>query len=224
MSNNESFIDEVSDAVRRDKLFATFRRYGWIGALVIAAIVGGTAWQSYSHAKARTAAEAKGDAILTAMENNDAAARVEALKSVESSPVTQLLLAAEQGQSGDAEAAAATLDALANDPAADMLYRQIATFKAVLVRSATQSPADREAALQPMTAPGHPMRLLATEQIALAQIDAGDVPAALTTLQGINQDAEVTRGLQDRVQSLIVALGGTVEAAPAAAPDAAPTE
>ncbi|MFD1808819.1 hypothetical protein ACFSHQ_13850 [Gemmobacter lanyuensis] len=40
MSNPESFIDEVTEEVRRDKLFATFRKYGWIGILAVLGIVG----------------------------------------------------------------------------------------------------------------------------------------------------------------------------------------
>ena len=33
MSNPDSFIDEVTEEVRRDRLFAVFRKYGWIGVL-----------------------------------------------------------------------------------------------------------------------------------------------------------------------------------------------
>ncbi|MBC7675342.1 MAG: hypothetical protein H7173_04675, partial [Rhodoferax sp.] len=47
MSNNESFIDEVTEEVRRDKLFAMFRRYGWIGVLLVVGIVGGAAWTEW---------------------------------------------------------------------------------------------------------------------------------------------------------------------------------
>ena len=41
MSNPDSFIDEVTEEVRRDRLFAIFRKYGWIGAVLVALIVGG---------------------------------------------------------------------------------------------------------------------------------------------------------------------------------------
>ena len=42
VSESDSFIDEVTEEVRRDKLFAVFRKYAWIGVLAVAAIVGGT--------------------------------------------------------------------------------------------------------------------------------------------------------------------------------------
>ncbi len=37
MSNNDSFIDEVNEEVRRDKLYALFRKYGWIGVVAVLA-------------------------------------------------------------------------------------------------------------------------------------------------------------------------------------------
>ena len=44
MSETDSFIDEVTEEVRRDKLFALFRKYGWIGIAAVLLIVGGAAW------------------------------------------------------------------------------------------------------------------------------------------------------------------------------------
>ena len=41
MSTPDSFVEEVTEAVRRDKLYAAFRKYGWIGGLVVIGIVGG---------------------------------------------------------------------------------------------------------------------------------------------------------------------------------------
>ena len=60
VSNNESFIDEVSEAVRRDQLFATFRRYGWIAALLVIVQVGGAAWNEVTKARKASADQARG--------------------------------------------------------------------------------------------------------------------------------------------------------------------
>ena len=49
MSNPESFIDEVTEEVRRDKLFAIFKKYGWIGGALIALTVGGARGQEVVH-------------------------------------------------------------------------------------------------------------------------------------------------------------------------------
>ena len=51
MSDSDSFIDEVTEEVRRDRLFGYFRRYGWIAAVVIVVVVGGAAWNEYQKAQ-----------------------------------------------------------------------------------------------------------------------------------------------------------------------------
>ena len=68
MSNNDSFIDEVTEEVRRDKLFAAFRKYGWIGAVVVIGIVGGTAWNEWQQSREAARAQAFGDAVLDALD------------------------------------------------------------------------------------------------------------------------------------------------------------
>ena len=37
VSNPESFIDEVNEEVRRDRLYQNIRRYGWIAVVVVLA-------------------------------------------------------------------------------------------------------------------------------------------------------------------------------------------
>jgi fermentation-respiration switch protein FrsA (DUF1100 family) len=41
VSDTDSFIDEVTEEVRRDRLFGLMKRYGWIAALAVLLIVGG---------------------------------------------------------------------------------------------------------------------------------------------------------------------------------------
>ena len=41
MSNPDSFINEISEEVRRDRLYALLRRWGWVAALIVIGIVGG---------------------------------------------------------------------------------------------------------------------------------------------------------------------------------------
>ena len=68
MSNPDSFIDEVTEEVRRDRLFAMFRKYGWIGILAVVVVVGGAAWNEWQKARAEARAEAFGDALLDAFD------------------------------------------------------------------------------------------------------------------------------------------------------------
>ena len=208
MSNNESFIDEVTEEVRRDQLYAYFKKYGWIAALVIVGIVGGAAWTEYQKASAASAAQAKGDAILAAMEANDDASRAEALAALPAGPVTSMLEAASFVDMGDFDAAKATLQAVIDDSTIDAVYRDAATYKLALIEAQDASVEEIKAVLGTLLNPGHPLRLLAEEQVGLAQVRAGDIEAALTTFAAIVDDAEVSRGLRQRVEGAIVALGG----------------
>ena len=63
MSLNESFIQEVSDEVRRDRLFGLFRRYGWIGIFFILILVGGAGLNEWRKSQNRVEAELNGDKL-----------------------------------------------------------------------------------------------------------------------------------------------------------------
>ena len=63
MHESDSFITEVSEEVRRDRLYATLRRYRWLLAAVVLLIVGGAAVNSWYQARQRAAAAAAGGAL-----------------------------------------------------------------------------------------------------------------------------------------------------------------
>lgn len=209
MSNTDSFIDEVAEEVRRDKLYGYLRRYGWIAVALVLLIVGGAAWNEYRNAQARAAAEATGDALLEALNQDDMAARADAIAQIGTdgpgAAVTTLLTAATQQEAGQNDAAAATLAALATNQDVPAEYRDLAAFKSAMLPS--DDAAGRMLALEQLAQPGQPFRLLALEQIAYAKLADGDRDAAITTLQSIVEDAAVSRGLRDRAQTLMVALG-----------------
>lgn len=222
MSDSDSFINEVSEEVRRDRLFATMKKYGWIAILAVVLLVAGAAWTEYRAAQTRAAAEATGDALLSALATNDPEARAAALEGLpqtgESAAAGLLITAAAQQEAGDTAAAMQTLDALAGRAEVPAIYRDLAAFKAAML-DAGNDVAARRARLEPLAAPGQPFALLAQEQLALADLAADDRDSAVTRLTAILNDAGVTQGLRDRVQTLMVALGETLPEA--AANDAA---
>lgn len=213
MSNPDSFIDEVSEEVRRERLFGWLRRWGWLVALAVLGIVGAAGWLEWREAQDRAAAELRGEAILGALEVPDAEARLAALSDLpregEAGVVAALILSAEQQAEGQPDAAVATLEAVAADGAAPPLYRDLAALKALMIRGPD---ADR-AALEALAAPGAPFRLLAREQLAATDLAAGRTDDALASLRAIAEDAEVGQGQRDRVGRLMTALGAPPEAA-----------
>ena len=214
MSNTDSFIDEVTEEVRRDRLYMLLRRYGWIAGLVLVLIIGGVGWLELRKAQAKAEAEALGDAMLAALSVDESTARATALAGIDTSSaqgaaVLRLMTAAEQTQAGDITAAVATLDQLAIDGEVPAIYRQVAQFKALPLQAGTKDAAERRLAFEALAQPGNPLRLLASEQLALIDIETGDTDAALARYQDIIGDAELTQDLQQRALQVIVALGGT---------------
>lgn len=214
MSNPESFIDEVTEEVRRDRLFALMRRYGWIGVAAVVLLVGGATVNEVLKARATAEAQAAGDAILAAVETIDPAARQAALDGIAAEGERAALLGLIAAAEGlEPAAAAERLAGIAADPALPALYRDLATLKRAMLTGAGMSAAERVDALTPLTAAGAPFRVLAEEQIALAELEQGQNEAALARLQALLTDEEASGALRRRASQLIVAMGATPDGA-----------
>lgn len=217
MSHSDSFIEEVTEDLRRDRLFALMRRYGWIAVLAIVAIVAGAAWNEYRKAAERAEAEALGDALLAARALPGAVARAEALQGLApeaaaAGAAVRLMQAAALAEAGESQAALDLLDALAAEPGLAPRWRDLAALRALGLRGANLTPEARLAALEPLSAPGAPYRALALEMRALAEIAAGRRDAALTSLREILASDAATESLRLRARQLLVALGAEASA------------
>lgn len=212
MSDTDSFIEEVAEEVRRDKFYAFLRKYGWIGIVTVLALVGGAAWNEYSKSKAQAAAEANGEALLSALAADDAAARAAAIATGDVSDdarvIAAMLRAGELHAAGDVSGAIAELAPMTSDAMLDAVYRDLAILKTAMIGATEITPEDRISQLAGIAAPGAPYRLLAEEQIAAAQVELGEVEAAISGLRAISEDAGASNSLRQRVLQMIVALGG----------------
>ncbi|WP_438956425.1 tetratricopeptide repeat protein [Cognatiyoonia sp.] len=209
MSESDSFISEVTEEVQRDKLYGYVRRYGWIAALAIILIVGGAAWNEYRKAIAEAAAEQTGDVLLNALRLDAPEERATALAAVTAegpaAAIAALTTAAAQQEAGDETAAADTLRGLITAQEMPPIYNDLAAFKLALLPSVADD--ERRAVLEGLEAPGAPLSLLAQEQLALLDLQAGDDDAAVAQLVAIIEDAGASRGLRERAIGLIVAMG-----------------
>ncbi|MEL7091866.1 MAG: tetratricopeptide repeat protein [Pseudomonadota bacterium] len=216
MSDTDSFIDEVNEEVRRDRFFGYLRRYGWIGATALVVIIGGAGFIEYRKAQAEAQAQALGDAMLDALALEDADAQAAALRDLEtagpeSAAMRAFMLANAEVEAGNTDAAVAALQGVENSADLPLAYRQFAAFRRLLVQGDSIDLAIRRAGFAELAVPGVDYRLLAEEQLALIDIEAGDTDAAIARFRSITNDAEATAGLQQRAVQAIVALGGTLD-------------
>ena len=175
-------------------------------------VVGGAAWNEWSKAQARAAAEALGDGLYAALETEDADARLAALAEIGAegggAAIAAFLSASDLLNAGRTDEAIAALQALATDPEVPGEYRSLASLKALIAGQGSMDEAERRLGFEALAQPGSAFRMVAREQIALSYVAEGDAEAALAELAAIVEDAETGQAMRDRAQGLIVALGG----------------
>ena len=210
-NQNDSFIDEVTEDLRRDRLFGLFRRYGWIGLALILAIVAGAAWREYSIVSHRKSAEAFGDAILAAESAADPAAALAGID-VGGDGEQAALAGMMQGNAlvakGDAAGAGERFEAVAGFAGeGNRAMRDLARLKMVLAEGETMDPAERDQILSQLAQPGAPFELLALEQQVVALMGAGRNEDGVTLIRQIQQKDGLSEGLRRRLSEMMIAMG-----------------
>ena len=216
MSETDSFIEEVSEEVRRDRLYGVFKKYGWIAIGAVLLIVGAAAFNEWRKAQEAARNQAAGDQILAALEEEDAAGRVAALETIVfDDPGKQALVKLQEAamliEDGRVEEALAVYEGVASLEGAGKIYTDLAKLKLVLTDPTAEGAADT---IQELISLDSPYRLLALEQRALAAIRAGENDAALQDLLSILSDSLTSQDLRDRAQQLTIVLGGEVPEVP----------
>lgn len=213
MSNPDSFINEVTEEVRKDRIQAFLRRWAWLGALVVVLVVGGAAVTEWRKAQSEASAEGFGDAILAALSGPDLTARRAALNEIETDNDGQAALLAlmrataiGSGEDADALAARGALTTLAESEGVDPIYRDLALIKMILAGGTGDAMQDA-LLLDELATPGAPYRHLAVEQQALMALRDGNEAAAVTLFRLLTEEAGVSEALRRRALQVMVALG-----------------
>lgn len=225
MSDSDSFISEVSEEVRRDQLFAFFRRWGWAFGLAVLVIVGAAGFSEYRRSQTISAAERFGDSVISALDGAEPSDRIAALEAISTETpgaemLLALLIAGQETEAGEVVAAAERLRAIADRTDMPERYRDLALLKAHILSPG--DPAEARVMLDRLSQPGAPYRSLAIEQQAYLLIGEGDVEGGISLLEEAIGEAGAAPGLQARARELIVALqsGASLTDAPLPEPEA----
>ena len=209
MSETDSFIAEVTEDVRRDRLFGLFRRFGWIPAALIVIIVSGTAYNEWSKSKANKLAQVRGDALLAAMDTVDEVARASALNEIASQDseniVAQMLAAG-----GKDENSINFLNAVIINTDQPEYIRDLAKLKLTMIPGA-QTKEQKLKTLGILSQPGGIYRNAAVEILVAFELELGHPNKAIEFLKSHIQDAGASRAQVQRMAELLVALGSEPE-------------
>jgi hypothetical protein len=210
LGNPDSFIQEVTEEVRRDRLFRLYKRFGWIGIGLIVVVVAGTAGSEWLKARDRAAAEAFGDGVIEALDMGSPEERRAALAGLELGPeqarLRDLILSTDPAE--DRAATLAALDAVIADAGAPPVWRDLAVLRRVTVAGTGQPLAERRAALEGISAAGRPYRVLAAEQLAYLLIEEGRTEESIAALNALTEDQQASGALRARAAQVVTALGG----------------
>jgi hypothetical protein len=212
VSDTDSFLQEVSEELRRDKLYRNIRKYGWIAILLVVVIVGGATYREYLKSKDTKAAQLFGTSIIDALNEKNTDDRIAKLQTINSpgenaKVVIAMLLSAELGVSEKPTMAKSSLSSLTEGSSIDAHYRELLNFKILLGSAETMSLEERVTAFEALSKPGNPFRLLAEEQIALIDLEQGKTDNAIEKISQILLDSELTAGLRNRATQMMIALG-----------------
>ena len=205
---------EIDEELRRDNLLKLWSRYGKyvIAAAVVALAIafGVEVWLNHlqGQREAQSLRYASAFALVGEGKNADAA-KVFAAIAGESGGYAVLAPfeeAAVLAKTGDEKGAIAVYERLAKAPGVDPVFRDLATLLAVMHQLPGQDPKALAARLKPLTVAGNPWRPSALDLTAVADIDAGDKPGALTIYKELAADAAAPRSLRARAAQMAAAL------------------
>ena len=212
VSDTDSFLQEVSEELRRDRLYRNIRKYGWLAILLVVLVVGGATYREYLKSKTETAAQLFGTSIINALGEKNIDDRISKLQKINApgenaKVVIAMLLSAELNGSESSTLEKSSLSTITEGSSIDDHYRELLNFKILLGSAETLSLEERATAFEALSKPGNPFRLLAEEQLALIELEQGYIDNAVEKISQILLDAELTAGLRNRATQMMIALG-----------------
>ena len=211
-NQDDSFIREVNEELRSDRMKDAWRRYGkvLIAAAVIL-VVGTAGWRGYEYWQSREAAQS-GDVFLTALNEIEAGnldAAKNTLAELEDSghgsyPVLARLRAATLlSEAGDTAAAISAFSSIGKDRSVPEAIRDAAKLRAgwLLVDTGTYEQVSAE--VEQLASAGNPFRFSAREILGLSAYRLKDYARAQEWFEEISSDPQSPRNVLNRAQIML---------------------
>lgn len=217
-TDNEAFLREVDENLRRDQMAGLVKRWGSIAAgaviLCLAVIALVLWWRNHL----TTAAGAEGEKLSTVLDDSQVGKATPAdprladlaQSSHDGYKALSALTAASLAVHGNPADAAKRYEAIANDSAQPQPIRDLSMIRATTMQFDTLPPAQVVDRLKPLAVPGGPWFGSAGELTATAYLKMNRRDLAGPLLVSIAQDVNVPPTIRSRAASMAAALGQTV--------------
>ena len=215
-AQQDGFLREVDEALREEQVVDAFKRFAKpvgaalaVGLLALAAYL---YWDNSVHGEAALRSEKAMIALdkLQAGQVDAASKEFETLANdgPEASRTLALMnLAAIAAEQGKIDEAAKKFAAIAANPKAPKLYRDLAAVREVALRYDTMKIDEVIARLKPVAVPGNAYFGTAGELLGMAYLDAGKPDLAGALFAQIGQDKTVPQSIRVRVRQIASGLG-----------------
>jgi hypothetical protein len=217
-TDNEAFLREVDDNLRRDQMVGLAKRWGKpLGALVILALAALAGFLWWQHHRAETAG-AEGVELAAVLDDSQVGKATPAdprLATLGQSTrggyrALSAMTAAALAVRTDPADAARRFDAIANDSDQPQPIRDLAMIRSTTLQYDKLPPAQVIARLRPLAVPGGPWFGSAGELTAAAYLKMGNKAQAAPLLVSIARDETVPPTIRGRAGSMAIALGQSV--------------
>lgn len=224
-NQDESFFQEVEEAVRQDRYTAFFNQWGiWIVGAIALVLAGVGGWRFYEGWQVSSSRD-HGEAYVAAQklaEGGDPAAAAAAFEGLtkQGPQIYRVMAMMERAEAliagGDLEAGLAQFDEAA-EAARDPSLRDSARLRAAYIVAETQDFAAVRARLEPIIEAGGPMSYPARELLGVEAWEAGELDLARTTLENLQLAFDAPEPVRQRAQLALAVIGPAAEQPAAAA-------
>ena len=215
MSNTDSFIDEVAEEVRRDSWLRFLKRWGWVGFVLVIALVGGSSFNEWNKRSIETAGQLFGDSIRVSTEKNESGIKLENIKidNKRQEVIIANLSASRAVLENRVDDSIKTLTDIVNLSEIPAVYQELAAFKlALLLKDNVSSSLEKRfQAFEDLSVQGSAFRQLAKEQQAIILVEQGKPELAIKILDELSEEAGISAGLKRRVSQLLIVLSSSVK-------------
>ncbi len=214
-NETDSFVLEVDESLRQDRMLTLAKRYGpWLIGAFVVLLIGISAWmgwREYNLNQSRAHSEEYLAAQQMAAQGNLDEAKAEFERLTGEGPrvyrvMARLEHAAVLEAQGDLEAALAEFDRAA-DEANDPTMRDTARLRAAYLVAETQDFAALQARVTPLIESDSRLSYLARELLGIEAWEAGNLELARETLQNLTLAFDAPEAVQQRAQIALSVIG-----------------
>jgi hypothetical protein len=220
MSDHDTFLREVNEAVRQERYRALWDRYGmYVLAVALVLVVGVAGYKAWAYWEEHTAQQAGTEftrALL--LEDSDAPKAKGLLESLaKQAPagyrvLARFQLAAAEAKAGETDKAVASYDALASDGSVDRILRGHAVLQAAALRLDKADYAEMERRLKPLIDSNSAWRFSARELLGLSAFRLHDMREAEEQFSALVSDPGAPQGLRERADMMLALIVGAPQA------------